>query len=82
MKKKMSQPKTEPKTIEYDKASCCENCGSEYYYVSSEMGISHRRFRLCTKCMNELLSSAMILIPDFYLELTIVIPCVTTYMST
>ena len=66
MKKKMSQPKTEPKTIEWEKASWCENCGSEYYYVSSEMGISHRRFRLCTKCMSELLSSATpILLNEF-----------------
>ena len=57
MKKKMSQPKTEPKTIEWGKVSCCENCGNKEYYESSEMGISHRRFRLCTKCMSELLSS-------------------------
>lgn len=56
MKKKISQPKTEPKTIEWDKVSCCENCGNKEYYESSEMGISHRRFRLCTKCMSELLS--------------------------
>lgn len=54
MKKKISQPKTEPKTIEWDKVSCCENCGSEYYYVSSEMGISHRRLRLCKDCMKSL----------------------------
>ena len=59
MKKKMSQPKTEPKTIEWGKVSCCENCGNKEYYESSEMGISHRRFRLCTKCMSELLSSAI-----------------------
>lgn len=54
------------KTIEWDKVSCCENCGNKEYYESSEMGISHRRFRLCTKCMNELLSSATpILLNEF-----------------
>lgn len=66
MKKKISQPKTEPKTIEWGKVSCCENCGNKEYYESSEMGISHRRFRLCTKCMSELLSSATpILLNEF-----------------
>lgn len=57
MKKKTSQTNPEPKVIEWDKASCCENCGSKDYYESSEMGISHRRIRLCKDCMKSLMYS-------------------------
>lgn len=45
------------KAIEWNRVSCCENCGSIVYYESPEMKISHRRYRMCRKCMCELAES-------------------------
>lgn len=43
--------------MEWNKTDCCENCGATDYYTSSEMRISHRRYRLCKKCMKEIVES-------------------------
>ena len=42
------------KHIEWDKVSCCENCGSDDYFVIDIDGVFCKRIRLCKKCLKEL----------------------------
>lgn len=40
--------------IQINKVDCCENCGNKDYFVTGELGISHRRIRLCKECFKDL----------------------------
>lgn len=42
------------KHIEWDKVSCCENCGADEYYYIDINGVIFKRIRLCKKCLKEL----------------------------
>lgn len=42
------------KHIEWDKVSCCENCGKDEYFCIDIDGVFYKRIRLCKKCLREL----------------------------
>ena len=42
------------KHIEWDKVSCCENCGIDDYFLIDIDGVFCKRIRLCKKCLKEL----------------------------
>ena len=42
------------KHIEWDKVSCCENCGTDEYFCIDIDGVFCKRIRLCKKCLREL----------------------------
>ena len=42
------------KHIEWDKISCCENCGTDEYFCIDINGVFRKRIRLCKKCLKEL----------------------------
>lgn len=42
------------KHIEWDKVSCCENCGKDDYFAIDIDGVFRKRIRLCKKCLKEL----------------------------
>ena len=42
------------KHIEWDKVSCCENCGSDDYFLIDIDGVFCKRIRLCKKCLKKL----------------------------
>lgn len=42
------------KHIEWDKVSCCENCGADEHYYIDINGVIFKRIRLCKKCLKEL----------------------------
>lgn len=42
------------KHIEWNKVFCCENCGSDDYFLFDIDGVFCKRIRLCKKCLKEL----------------------------
>lgn len=53
-KKLKKEPKNNITKIQINKVNCCENCGNKDYFVTGELGISHRRIRLCKECFKDL----------------------------
>lgn len=50
--------------IQIDKVDCCENCGNKDYFVTGELGISHRRIRLCKECFKDLRDAINLVLKD------------------
>lgn len=50
--------------IQIDKVDCCENCGNKDYFVTEELGISHRRIRLCKECLKDLRDAINLVLKD------------------
>lgn len=53
-KLKKEEPQNSISRIQINKVDCCENCGDKNFLVTSELGISHRRIRLCKNCFKDL----------------------------
>ena len=53
-KLKKEEPQNSIHRIQINKVDCCENCGNKDYFVTGELGISHRRIRLCKECFKDL----------------------------
>ena len=53
-KKLKKEPQNNITKIQINKVDCCENCGNKEYFVTGELGISHRRIRLCKECFKDL----------------------------
>lgn len=51
---KKEEPQYIRPIIPLNKVDCCENCGNKDFFVSGELGISHRRIRLCKRCLKDL----------------------------
>ena len=53
-KLKKEEPQNSISRIQINKVDCCENCGDKNFLVTSELGISHRRIRLCKNYFKDL----------------------------
>ena len=53
-KLKKEEPQNSISRIQINTGDCCENCGDKNFLVTSELGISHRRIRLCKNCFKDL----------------------------
>ena len=53
-KLKKEEPQNSISRIPINKVDCCENCGDKNFLVTNELGISHRRIRLCKNCFKDL----------------------------
>lgn len=53
-KLKKEKPQNSIPRIQINKVECCENCGDKNFLETSELGISHRRIRLCRNCCKDL----------------------------
>lgn len=61
---KKEEPQNNTTKIQTNKVDCCENCGSKDYFVSGELGISHRRIRLCKECLKDLRDTINLVLKD------------------
>lgn len=63
-KKLKKEPQNSIHKIQIDKVDCCENCGNKDYFVTEELGISHRRIRLCKECLKDLRDAINLVLKD------------------
>lgn len=63
-KKLKKEPQNSMRKIQIDKVDCCENCGNKDYFVTEELGISHRRIRLCKECLKDLRDAINLVLKD------------------
>lgn len=63
-KKLKKEPQNSMRKIQIDKVDCCENCGNKDYFVTRELGISHRRIRLCKECLKDLRDAINLVLKD------------------